>query len=77
MKIANESMKVRVKRGREFDCFLEKFEKPWAKKKIGLNLTVDYMGEAGVDIGGPKREFFCGMYSVSYTHLTLPTIYSV
>ena len=60
--IAKDPVKLRVKRGFEFDCFVEKFSKSWAKKKMSNNLIIDYVGEAGIDDGGHIRDFFCGTF---------------
>ena len=55
------AIKLRVKRGCEFDSFLSKFQQKWVREKIGYNLIVQFVGEAGIDQGGPKREFFSGI----------------
>ena len=59
---SKDSLKLRVTRGSEFDSFVDRFSESWVQKKIGSDLVVHFVGEAGVDQGGPKREFFCGMY---------------
>ena len=52
--IAKDPVKLRVKRGFEYDCFVEKFSKSWAKKMMSNNLIIDYVGEAGIDDGGQE-----------------------
>ena len=57
-----EALKLRVTRGAEFDSFVDRFSEKWVQKKIGVNIVVHFVGEAGVDQGGPRKEFFTGKF---------------
>ena len=39
-------------------------ESPCYQRQIGQNLSVEFYGEATVDQGGQKREFFAGRYII-------------
>ena len=55
------SLKIRVRRNHCFMDFVQKFKNAWIRDRIGENLFIEYIGEVGVDEGGPKREFFSGI----------------
>ena len=52
----NGENKFRVRRKRCFDDFIEKANKSWFKPS--KEVIVTFIGEASVDTGGPRREFF-------------------
>ena len=47
-----------VRRSYAFDDAFKFFKRPWNKEKKEEKLVVTFVGEAGVDTGGPLREFF-------------------
>ena len=47
----------RLKAWRDYVSF---FKKPWNKHKSNDEILVTFLGEAAVDTGGPRREFFSG-----------------
>jgi hypothetical protein len=52
--------RVSVRRSSAFQDYLVAKRKKWFKPKATLKVT--FIGEPAVDDGGPKREFFTGMY---------------
>ena len=51
--------RVTVRRSSVWKDFVDHMSKPWHPPG-SRNYTVTFLGEAGVDAGGPKREFFTG-----------------
>ena len=58
----NENMcHMSVRRLHAWKDYVSFFSKPWNKKKATWPIIVTFLGEAAVDTGGPRREFFSGM----------------
>lgn len=62
----NEAIKLRVRRGRCFADFVQKFKLSWVKKRGDCFISVHFIGEQGVDQGGLSREFFTGKFIFSF-----------
>ena len=62
--IGEGAFKLRVRQNHVFKDFCEKMESPRYQRQIGQNIYVEFYGEAVVDQGGPKREFFTGRYII-------------
>ena len=55
----NESIcQLTVRRSSAFEDANKYFKRLWNKRKKELQLVVSFVGEAGIDTGGPLREFF-------------------
>ena len=62
--IGESAFQLRVWWNHVFKDFCEKMKIPWYKRQIGQNIYVEFYGEAAMDHGLPKREFFTGRYII-------------
>ena len=65
LKEKEEAVRVTVRRKKIWDDFKRSRERYYTPDRI---LKVTFSGEPAVDSGGPKREFFAGIVSFSFTN---------
>lgn len=63
-----------IRRLQAWKDYVSFFKKPWNKYKASYPLIVTFLGEAAVDTGGPKREFFSGKFDTVNKIARLPYI---
>lgn len=61
-KVDQKTVRIDVRRKYLWDDYVEAQKRPWVKKECSLKIV--FLGEPAVDDGGPKREFFTGMYAI-------------
>jgi len=53
-----QTIQIQVKRGYEFEDFMNVFKKKHNKKKVNHSYMMSFVGESGIDTGGVSREFY-------------------
>lgn len=53
---------LNIRRRQAWKDYVAFSKKPWNKNKVSYPVSVTFLGEAAVDTGGPKREFFSGKF---------------
>ena len=66
-----------IRRMQAWKDYVSYFKKSWNKHKTHYPVSVSFLGEAAVDTGGPKREFFSGKFFVEQTFFNLIWLYAI
>ena len=53
--------RLNIRRLKAWHDYVAFFKKPWNRHKRHHTVSVTFLGEAAIDTGGPKREFFSGI----------------
>lgn len=62
-KVLENISRIDVQRKHLWDDYVDARKRPWVKSNNTMKII--FIGEPAVDDGGPKREFFTGVYSLN------------